>query len=318
MRSRFLYALTSSLLLSLPAWADSFCGFDAGLVGTKAIGYASPVNLDSHKYETGICELNIFETPSEDAPSSIFKCTDFKHVPSLYIDNYEEEGFDPLASDYFYLQVLDAKDNWAQLILKTGETKWVKKKSPGPFIFPYKYEGNKTTTSTEPSYPTQSAVYSEPRLDKADPFHGHYLRKVTDGWIDSQVNLEFFNSEIFKLMELHGLFNANHIEEGKLATQYADFLHIAYEVTGIIRDEDGREWLKAQEVLELSYHDLAHYVHNTLNEQDAKISSEVEFQIHDIFWDHARSKAGRTVYFPYRDPSGTITMVMTDGPNCGC
>jgi len=319
MQSKIFMSIFVSLVLSSTAHADSFCGFDMGLVGTKAIGFVHPVNLDMHKYETGICEINVFDSTSELASKSSYKCTDFQHIPSRYIDAYqEEEGFDPIASDYFYLQVLDAKDNWAQLVLKTGETKWVKKAGLGNFDFPYQFKANEAPVSINMPYPTQSGVYSEPRFDKPDRYHGSYMRDLTDGWIDSQVNLDFFNSEIFKLMEKHGLFNASHMEEGKLATNYGEFLHISYDVSNIIRDEEGREWLKAKEVLELSYHNLGNFIHSKLNEQDANISSDVESNVHDIFWDHARSKPGRTVYFPYRDPSGTITMVMHDGPNCGC
>lgn len=318
MHFKLLTAIFLGLISSSSALADSFCGFDRGLVGTKAIGFVSPFELSTSKYEAGACELIAFDRASEEAFSKTLKCTDFQHLPSVYIDNYEDEGFDPIASDYFHLQVLDAKDKWAQLLLKSGGTKWVKKKGTDDFNFPYQFKTNETSISMDKTYPTQGSVYSKPNLTKPDPFHGTYLRALSDGWIDSQVSPEFFNSEIFKVLEKHSLFNPNHIEQAKLATHYKEFLHISYDVTAIIRDDDGREWLKAQEVLELSFHDFFGYIHEELKARDRTLTEEEDSRLYDLFWETYRSKPGRVVYLPYRDPSGTITMAMIDGPNCGC
>jgi len=102
-------------------------------------------------------------------------------------------------------------------------------------------------------------------------------------------------------MEKYELFNPDHIEQAKLATHYGDILDIRYDVHAIIRDTDGREWLETKEYLGLSTYDFF------AEEESSLIYNDVQ---------SIRSKAGRTIYFPYREPSGTITMVMTSPPDC--
>jgi len=308
------FVTLTATLASSHVSADSFCGFDEGLIGTKAIGFVSPASLDTHKYETGICELNTFETASENAPSSIHLCTDFKHVPSVYLESVEDIKL--LGSDYFLLQAFDAKDLWVQMSLKSGEKKWVKMKYPNPYRFDYQYiEGKTVKPHTFSNHPTQSAIYLQPRLDKPAGHLGGYLRGATDNWIDQDIPLDFFNHDVFKIMEKYELFNPDHIEQAKLATNYGDILDIRYDVHAIIRDTDGREWLETKEYLGLSTYDFFAKIEDGLAKLDMSLTEEESSLIYNDV-QSIRSKAGRTIYFPYREPSGTITMVMTSGPDC--
>ena len=317
MRYKGVMAILAGFVISSNAAADSFCGFDQGLIGTKAIGFVAPASLEAHKYETGLCELNVFDAASDSVSSRIHPCTDFQHVPSAYIDNYESEGFDPVGSDYFLLQAFDAIDLWGQISLKSGEKKWTKLKHQNPYGFPYQYKADKTFEFHEHHHhPTQGSIFLEPRLDKPAGYMGQYFRGITNDWIDQKVSADFFNHDLFKVLEKYGLFDPDHIEQGKIATHYESFLNVGYHVKSIVKDDDGREWLETEEFLKISPHEFWALVETKFAEQGITPTKEdgtALFQS-DLF--SLRSAGGRTIYFPYREPSGTITMVMTDGPDC--
>jgi len=249
--------MTATLLAPIQAFADSFCGFDTGLIGTKAIGYVSPISLETHKYESGVCELNVFDGASKASVMAIHPCTDFQHVPTPYIDGYETEGFDPLGSDYFYLQAFDVKEDWVQISLKSGEKVWTESKYPNSSRLPYQYvAGQRFEPHQFSGYPTQSTIFSAPRLDKPDSYFGQYFRSMTNiwmnDWIDQEIPLDFFSQDVFKIMAKYDAFNPDHIEQANLATHYGDFFEIRYNVRAIVKDDEGREWLEAEEFLGLS------------------------------------------------------------------
>jgi len=298
------------------AYADSFCGFDERLIGTKAIGSVSPRQLESLISETDICMLNLFDTPNETNEQNTTACMDIQYLPSRFF-NYEEEGFDPLASDYFQFQAFDADGIWVQLALKTGQRKWAKQKNINPERYPYYHTTDDAPVFVNRKIPTQTGIYDEPRLDKPSQYKGQQLGHLTDDWIDYTIPLGLFNHDIFKRLETYGVFNSSHIEVGKLATHYGEFLYAAYDVKAIIKDKEGREWLKAEEFLDVAPFDFWHFVAKELDAQGKKLSRNDRELIDSASYDETfRSDAGRTVYFPYREPSGTITMVMTDGPDC--
>ena len=74
----------------------------------------------------------------------------------------------------------------------------------------------------------------------------------------------------------------------------------------------------AEEYLEISVFAFQNYISRKKMELDITLPQDDESLLDELSWDTAQSTPQRTVFFPYRDPSGTITMVMTDGPNCGC
>jgi len=303
-----------NLNLCSTAFADSFCSFDEALIGTKAIGYISPTSLDNHEYdyETALCTLTAYEAPSETAEATIEPCTDFINVPSKFETNL------PVTSEYYRLMIFDADELWLEISQKTGEKKWIKKTPSFPNNhIPYHYISDDAPASVYDSSPTQSGVYSEPRLDKPAQYNGQQFGYLTDSWIDYTIPLDFFSHEIFKILKTYGVFDPNHIEGGKLATHYGGFLYAGYDVKAIIKDKDGREWLKAEEYLTVSPHDFWGLIDNQIEAQGITLSEEERLRIRDAGeGPKIRSKAGQTVYFPYREPSGTITMVMTSGPDC--
>jgi len=307
-----------SLWLSQHAIADSFCGFDEGLIGTKAIGYIAPASLEGNSYTKEACKLNAFETPSDETKPSVLSCTDFQHIPSIYVNNDESKDFNPIKNEYYQLQVFDAKNIWVQVALKSGDKKWIKQNSKrsSEFGFPYQYKTDEAAVLARGYQPTQGAIFEAPNLNKPDRYIGQYMRGLTDYWVDQNIPLDFFSHDVFKVLKQYNLFDSNHIEQGKLVTHYGEFFDIGYKVKAIIKDVEGREWLKAEEYLVIPYYRLWGYIEPKLKEQGLKFSDEDMAVLHNFDWEDRRSAAGRTVYFPYREPSGTITMVMTDGPEC--
>lgn len=318
----FMTALTATFI-GTPANADSFCGFDEGLIGTKATGYVHPLALSTHNIELETCEITVFDTPDESSVATTALCTDFLNVPSIYLDESEAASMAAIESEYFRLQVFGSQDLWVQLAFKDGENKgekkWVKKDYASASDALYQIRSDDSPVQIAGSHPSQAAIYDAPRLDKPARYMGQYMRGISDGWIDQTIDMSFFQEEVFQILKSHDLFDPNHIEAAKLATHYGDILLIGYEVTDIIQDEDGRQWLEAQEYLSISYWAFWDYLELALDAQDKELSAQERDQLDEaLSGGEFRSKAGRTVYFPYREPSGTITMVMSDGPNCGC
>lgn len=304
----FSISLFVSSAIYSPAFADSSCGLDESLIGTNAIGAISPMALIGHtyEYEPPLCELSVFGSPTDSEVPESMSCN---HFVALREDN--------LKSDYYKLKVFDADDIWVQISSKSGEKKWVQQKLASPEQYPYLHISDDTPAYVNRHIPTQTGIYDEPRLDKAARYRGQQHGNITDGWIDYTIPLDFFSHDFFKLLKKYDIFNSNHIEQGKLATHYGDFLYAGYDVKAIIKDEQGREWLKAEEYLGISGYDFLSFIEKKMKAQDKQFSQDESELIHTIAYGGAlRSKAGQTVYFPYREPSGTITMVMTDGPDC--
>jgi len=294
----------------------NFCGFDEGLIGTKAIGSVAPNSLNTHKYEEHVCELNVYAAPSDAAEASVISCRNFQNIPNRNA-HFDNENYDPIQNGYFQLLAFDATDDWVQIASISGDKKWVQQISASPTEYPYQHISNDAPAYVNRNIPTQTGIYDEPRLDKPAQYKGQQFGYLTDSWIDYTIPLDFFSHEIFKVLKTYDLFDPNHIEGGKLATHYGDFLYVGYDVKAIIKDKDGREWLKAAEYLTVSPHDYWGLIDNQIESQGITLSEEERLRIRDAGeGPKIRSKAGQTVYFPYREPSGTIIMVMTSGPDC--
>lgn len=297
-----------SLAIHATAGADSSCGLDEALIGTHAIGSISPRSLIDHtyEYEPPLCELSAFEAPTNTDAPEIMPCNRFM---ALREDNFK--------SDYYKLKVFGADGIWVQISSKSGEKRWVQQKSATPTNYPYQHISNDAAAYVNRNIPTQTGIYDEPRLDKPARYKGQQIGIITDDWIDATIPLDFFNREGFKILHKYGVFDPNHIEQGKLATHYGNFLYAGYDVKAIIKDEQGREWLKAEEYLGILGYDLLDLIEKTIEADDQQFSQDESKVIDTIVHGGAlRSKAGQTVYFPYREPSGTVTMVMTDGAEC--
>ena len=319
MSAKHIYILSLILCaaLPLPAHGDSYCGYDKGLIGTKAVGHISPYQIETESSDDAqSCIVNIYHAPGDEAPSSTRPCVDFVHMPSPYLGNAKDGTLNPMG-DYFSFLAYKEDGAFAQIKLNSGETKWVKNKHAQPFNLPYFYSEDGISSAPQGEHPTQSMVFVEPRLDKPDYYFGTYNRGLNKYWIDGEVSPAFFTHDIFDHLEKIGVFNSADIEKGELG-KYTELLEITYQVKSIVKDDDGREWLEAQEFLSLRSSWLEDRVENLLRKQDKELSEEDRLSLREMSQETIKSGPARTIYIPYREPSGTITMVMSDGPDCGC
>lgn len=316
-----LKSFSASLMLwvgsALVAHADSFCGFERGLIGTKSIGHYPPYLLKTqNKLGNGPCEVLLYDTlPVLDQAPQISNCMDVKRIPSVYVDQGLEQGFPVETSEYFQFLIYDVQETWVQVALNTGEKKWVQSLSDYPLHFPYHYKGDTESAPIEQANPTQSMIFTAPDLNKPDPYFGHYMRNVSNYWFDQEVPYSFFEHPLFTELARLNLFDPNHIEQGKLGL-YKDLFEITYEVKHIVKDSAGREWLEADEVLSVSNQYFSWKLGDKLKKQRISIPQEERLKINHTIADGFKTEPLRSVYFPYREPSGTITMVMSNGPIC--
>lgn len=308
--------------VSSTAYADSFCGYDAGLIGTKAIGYVAPYRLKDVviEPETYDCTVSAYDelpvTNTEittNFKSQSYRCRDFIHMPSPYVDGYNgnennPKGFPIAKSDYFSFLVFDSSDTKVQISLRTGEKKWVEAKKHADLSFPYQYKGEGIASIIGDKAPTQSGFYSAPRLNApAVPitdYIGVYTRPIPEHIFDGEAQLKFFQHPFFQYLANEGKIK---IEEGKIAEYVNDInsdFEIIYNVEEIIKDDEGREWLKTNE----------RFLQTTHNSDWDSRPYEQEGKNTD--WSRVISDPIRSIYFPYREPSGTITMVMVQEGWC--
>ena len=297
------------------AYADSFCGYDAGLIGTKGIGSIPPWGLKdiTIELETYACTVLVYDKESKPSPeietaSQSYPCEDFIHMPSPYVDDYkgskyQPEGFPIASSEYFRFLVFDSQDDKVLISLRTGEEKWVEMKNPGRWSFPYKYQGEGVKATIGFSSPTQSGIYSEPRFDSPDRVRGEFIKPLWVSRFGDDAYEKFFQNPFFQDLARKGKINIEGQKIGEFVNKVGSGFEIIYDVEEIIRDDEGREWLKASERFSQSvfYYDWKH----PSPEDDKNFDGEAFV-----------SDPIRTVYFPYREPSGTITMVMVDGFVC--
>ncbi len=297
-------------------YADSFCGYDAGLIGTKAVGSIAAfsvkdVTIDPETYACTVLAYDEVpalnsETKTPTAPQA-YPCEDFIHMPSPYVDGYkgskyQPEGFPIAKSEYFAFLVFASKDNMAKISLRTGEEKWIDTANPNARSFPYEYQGEGVKATIGLSSPTQSGIYSEPRFDSPDRVIGAFIKPRWVSRFEDDAYEKFFQHPFFQYLAREGKINIEGQKIGEFVNKLGSGFEIIYDVEEIIKDDEGREWLKASE----RFSQTTHYY-----DWDSRPYEGDGIDLSTLVSDPIR-----TVYFPYREPSGTITMVMVDGEAC--
>jgi len=318
---KFSVCLRLGLMVSLSgfagtALADSFCGYDEGLIGTKAIGSYPPAMMKTFQNDDDACQLFVFDTPPQDTSApEVMDCHDFKRMPSFYVDQSLEQGYPTYKSEYFQFLIYDMAGTALQLELKSGGIKWAQLDSKYPVKFTYHYREDDPEVSMQWATPTQSAMFEAPDLSKRDPYFGDFYRKMSDRWFDRVVPYDYYSDPIFSVLERYGLFDPNDIE-GMNLSRYADLFEITYETKKIVKDDDGREWLEAEEFLSIPEFGLFEKIKKKLEAEEKELSEDDIAKFIKITNSISKTGPLRTVYFPFREPSGTITMVMSYGSYC--
>ncbi len=303
-------------LFCLPATAaaDSWCGFQNGLIGTKARGYIQPGRLEPYDLDAGLnpntvdCAVSVYAAPIEDsAPIGTRLCHTFHHVPSPYVDTIESAEQRPV-SDYFSFQVFDSDGKFIQIQTHAGERVWVKKlrnSTLQPAAYRYR----------EGSTPSQSASYATPYLSSAynTPMGGYFRSKDRIYHLAPDEIDAFLQLKALQPLVTAGIIDPQAPEKFLELPINKGGLELSYRYVELIKDDEGREWIKAEAYLEIT----GGYPY-FLSEMDHGLSEAELQKLEDAFRDFkiVESAPLRTVYFPHREPSGTITMVLTNGDYC--
>lgn len=322
MIDRTLFLLATVFALNLSAKADSWCGFEAGLVGTTAIGYVMPWellpnNTEGNPYTDEVavtCSVSSYATsdPSQ-ATVNTRSCNEFEFVPSRYVPEDEEN---PGASPYFAFLVYSAQHNMAEVRLQTGQPLWVRHNRS----YSFKFAANDNISHGHgtihlPSFegaPTETTIHLSPSFDdETEPFVD--LLKQDPSLFERNSNIQkFFNDPVFGLLDALSLYDPSqkraYLETPSWETQF----ETSYNGIRLLEDENGFQWLEAEEVL--VQHTL--WQVNHLDVDGLDVSDEEKQRLKALAYTSAISDPLRTVYFPYRSPDGTILMVLTQGVAC--
>lgn len=288
--SRLRALLLIALFLPTASWADSWCSFDQGFLGTAATGYVFPSGLegnvaiaDSAERTPLIkeCRIQTYAAPGGTA-TSMADCVDLHYTPSEYIDAQS-----PLGSEYFTLMVFDTKDAFVQLRAKDNAPVWAKTKTGWPVeaigrggVFP------------------ADQIFSKP--DRA--FALAPLKAMeNDNTIQAKIRAMFAGTDYATSKnDAIARLRIPPAEQGF----YADFV---YEPQQEITSVDGTRWLKAQERLQWDWMWDDH--ENKPPQPDKKFGVDQLSDENNQF----QTEPLRTVYIPVRSPDGTLLNVASYG-----
>lgn len=285
--------ITFILQFSQRAAADSFCDYDEGLIGTKAIGFVNPFKLLKKEwdFEKGQCAVWTFADPKMSDPSqaTLRQCAEFTPLPSKYIDVAPDTDLATanqqlVRNDYFSLLVFGILGNALKVELRDGSSTWVRVTDNWDAKEDLYILGDNPQISGR--QPTETKYYTQPRLStEASPpsYHG-------------QVQADFFAHPYFKESRTKGYFDPDDIEAYAQGTLAFGFI---YNVLAIIRDDKGTEWFEVEEHLEQGLEDWS----------DA-LSLPPDFQY------PIQSDVIRKIYIPFRGQEGIIQTVFLPGPYC--
>lgn len=319
----FLLALYVSCV---PANADSWCDFETGLLGSRAIGYEAPGSFEPYDWTANPlagaalknCQLLTFETPeNEELSGTLRSCGDFVHVPSAYVTDENNQGLGehPAESEYFMIQIFEARGSWARVKMKEGDFKWLKSKRRHGFSLYFtrtaaaRHRGVAWSLKNEIGVPTR--VYTAPDLRAVDEtvhaerFQLRYSEEHIQG------AEPFFGQPVFEMLESVGKFDPNNVLEHINAPVWQSGFAVQYLASDVVEDASGMLWFKADEVL--TQETLWNVERSEIDNLGVSDHDKARFK--DTLYKRYESDPFRTVFFPFRTPDGTILTVLSD-PFC--
>ena len=282
---------------SIGASADSFCGYEAGLIGTKGIGYVSPHSAAAsdadYDYDTKICRVPVYASP-EAAQHRMVDCLEIDAFPTeyhsdeAYVSGLLENGFPVTFSDYYAFTVFDWAPPFARVKLHSGQSAWIKSKHGlyGNVYHPDRAVGLYGQTTSELFFHRADHSAFAPPPDIEGPVAEAFLKLLFE---DLGVPLE-----VPQDMWDWFITSARH-------DYYYGF---TYNVTAIEEDEAGGLWYVASEHLTIDA--LA----------SGKRHQELETLLNGPKHGPYSSPVIRTVYIPFRDADGIVQSVFLPGPYC--
>ena len=319
----FLLALSVSCV---PVHADSWCDFETGLLGSRAIGYESPGSFEPYDWTENplagaalkTCQLLTFETPAnEELSGTLRSCGDFVHEPSAYVTDESNQGLGehPAESEYFMIQIFEAQGSWAKVKMKDGNFKRLKSRRRSGFslYFPNTAAAGHrgVAWSLENGIGVPTRVYTAPDLTAIDEtvhaerFHLRYSEEHIQG------AGSFFGQPVFEMLEAVGKFDPDNMLEHINAPGWQTGFAVQYVASDVVEDTSGMLWFKADEVLT---QDTLWTVERS-EIDNLRISDHDKTRFNDTLYKRYDSEPLRTVYFPFRAADGAILTVLSE-PSC--
>lgn len=282
--------LTSLLVGAAPAaFADSFCGYEAGIVGTKGVGFLSPSRVENADLDYGQkrCRVPVF-LELDSSSSKVMDCTLIEEFPSE--NNRLVWDGDPIfMSEYFAFLVYEWRDNRARIKTREGVHVWVNAR----YVYPDDKFGPEDVIGAR-GLRTSENVYSAPdttKITTAEDINGSIPQ-------DYLMRLFEYADVPFEISEKRWDWFFEKKDPGSF---YFDF---SYHVTHLVEDASGALWYVADEHLAVAA--------LIRDEQEHELIPVLGEPIDGIYY----SPVIRTVFIPYRDNENRVQAVFWGGPYC--
>lgn len=283
-------AFFSFLVATSPAaFADSFCGYEAGIVGTKGVGLLSPYRVENADldYDQKRCQVPVF-LGLESTTSTVMDCALLEEFPSQ--NNSLVMDGDPIfMSEYFAFLVYEWRNNRARIRTREGEHVWVNTR----YVYPNDKFGPEDVIGVR-GLRTSENVYVAPDIAEIAPAED----------INGSIPQEYL-MRLFEYADVHFEIPAKRwdwfFEKKDPGSFYFDF---SYHVTDLVEDASGALWYVADEHLAVEA--------LMRDEREHELVPILGEPIDGIYY----SPVIRTVFIPYRDNENRIQAVFWGGPYC--
>lgn len=286
MRDFLLFVL---LFVAPNAFADSFCSYEAGLIGTSGVGFVMPYSVETaeYNYQEKRCEVPVFAAPDTEKVS-VINCAQIQELPSQY-NKLVFEGDPIFASEYFAFLVFEWRGRFARVQLKTGEDVWIKTTHISAIdkFGPEDVIGWRGLRSSKHVYNAPDVEAIAPAENIEGPIAQSFVARAYE-----------YAGVPFEIPEKRWDWFFETREPGDF---YFDF---AYHVIDVVEDPNGALWYVAEEHLAIA----------ALVRQNHK--QELIAILGDPFEGVYYSPVIRTVHLPYRDENGLVQSVFLRGPYC--
>ena len=314
------------VLAALPASlanADSWCDFEVGMIGSKAIGFVSPASLEPYDGEDNryndeaakTCELVSYDGPDPELSSSQSRpCAAFVHVPSGYVTDVDQKGLGdtPAESEYFMIQVFSHQGDMLEVELRSGDRVWLK--STRRYLTSFDFQPNTVIGHRGAAWTNlsgeiaASAVFLAPDLDAIDP----EVSVAKFQMVYSEDLLEragsFFEQPVFEMLAATGKYDPGDTLGHVNAPPWESGFAVGYEVVEVWQGPEGPSWYKVNEYLEQS----TYWIVEREDIRDLDVSDAKKALFEDQLYKRFQSEPLRTVYIPFREPDGSISTVLSD------
>lgn len=313
-------------IMSFPisSWADSWCGYNANLIGTKAVSYRFPTDREID-LANRTCRIRVQNEPAKDIPVTEIACSELQSIDNPccpsdangFADEYDQH------SEYFAILTFGVRNGMNEVRTNQGLSLWTGQYSESVTIVyddpedrRYAKIGAGGSSSADIFYAAPD--FSAEQLDPPTP-HGATQQDfferfypdltITPRIVDALVTYE--GKQVFRDQQyadrhqsrqpdplpedLQALYDLKYWDD-------QDFFGYDYVVLERLERDDGSVWDRAHEKLSV--------------DPVRNVSDEVLRVISPNASGTYSSDPIREVFIPIRDKDGTILNVYLGGPYC--